>query len=60
MVKTFFDWAKEKGLQLPENTHRAGISDNYPPAYAKGQYTPGYFMPTSANALGKLKGKMGS
>jgi hypothetical protein len=60
MVKTFFDWVKEKGFQLPENTHRAGISHNYPPAYARGQYVDGYFMPTTSTAAGKLKGKIGS
>ena len=62
-MKTFFDWAKNNNKVLPidEKTFRAGISDNYPDAYAqKKLYPPGYFTPMSANAPGKLAGKMGS
>lgn len=63
-MKKFLEWVKEKNLPLPlnEKTKRAGISDNYPPAYAQKGY--GYpdlnFTPISANAVGKLQGKMGS
>lgn len=64
MIKTFLDWAKENNKSLPllEKTRSAGISDNYPAAYAgKGYaYPDGYFVPSSANAIGKLTGKMGS
>ena len=72
---TFFKWCEEKKLDLPietdaqpatkktieEKTKRAGISDNYPDAYAqKKLYPPGYFMPITATAAGKLQGKIGS
>ena len=63
-MKTFLGWAKENNKSLPlldEKTHRAGISGNYPDAYAqKKLYPPSYWTPTSANAIGKLDGKMGS
>jgi hypothetical protein len=63
MIKTFLDWAKENNKSLPllEKTRSAGISDNYPDAYAqKTLYPQSYFTPSSANAIGKLTGKMGS
>jgi hypothetical protein len=63
MIKTFLDWAKENNKSLPllEKTRNAGISDNYPDAYAqKTLYPQSYFTPSSANAIGKLTGKMGS
>lgn len=64
MMKTFLNWAKENNKELPlldEKTRSAGISDNYPPAYAqKTLYPQSYFTPSSANAIGKLTGKMGS
>ena len=71
-MKTFLLWAKENSLALPtiegegekanstENTKRAGISDNYPDAYVRGQYPHKYFNPITATADGKLAGKMGS
>jgi len=64
-MKTFIDWTKENNKQLPEideNSRRAGISKNYPDAYAgKGYAYPDlHFTPISANAPGKLAGKMGS
>lgn len=73
-MKTFMQWAEEQKLPLPieadgkdtknssENTKRAGISANYPQAYAgKGYaYPDGYFMPITSTAKGKLDGKMGS
>lgn len=64
-MKKFLEWAKENNLTLPvltEKTKRAGISDNYPKAYAGRDYAypPEYFTPISANAPGKLAGKMGS
>jgi hypothetical protein len=69
---TFLQWAKENKLDLPvevaeedttdENTKRAGISANYPQAYAgkKYAYPDGYFMPITSTAKGKLDGKIGS
>lgn len=65
MMKTFLNWAKENNKDLPildEKTRSAGISDNYPKGYAgKGYaYPDSYFVPSSANAIGKLTGKMGS
>ena len=64
-MKKFLEWVKENKLALPlldEKTKRAGISDNYPKAYAGKDYAypDGYFTPISANAIGKLQGKMGS
>ena len=73
-MKTFFQWAEENDCELPliqdveerpsieEKTKRGGISNNYPDAYAgkKYAYPDLYFTPISANAPGKLAGKMGS
>jgi len=73
-MKTFVQWAEtnkhdlgflvtdapERKGTVSEKTKRAGISDNYPDAYVKGQYPRKYFNPISATADGKLDGKMGS
>jgi hypothetical protein len=69
-MKKFSEWLKEKQATIEgqgedaktsENTRRAGISDNYPDAYAnKKLYPPSYFMPKTATAKGKLDGKIGS
>jgi hypothetical protein len=68
-MRSFVKWVEEeKGLKpvqadaTSENTKRAGISDNYPQAYAgKGYaYPDAYFMPITSTAEGKLKGKIGS
>lgn len=72
-MKTFIKWLEENKISLPvefdgentkdsnENTKRAGISDNYPDAYAqKKLYPPGYFAPITSTAQGKLTGKIGS
>ena len=62
-VKAQYVNLEDKGEDTTdENTKRAGISNNYPAAYAgKGYAYPDiYFTPISANAPGKLAGKMGS
>jgi hypothetical protein len=73
-MKTFLDWAKETNFDMnvvtevptsedpiEEKTKRAGISDNYPDAYAlKKLYPPSYFTPITSTATGKLTGKIGS
>lgn len=74
-MKTFLQWAEAQGFDIPvltdtepkkkktieEKTKRAGISDNYPPAYAqKNLYPPSYFTPITSTAIGKLRGKIGS
>lgn len=73
-MKTFTQWLEENKISLPsiegegekanisEKTKRAGISDNYPKGYAGRDYAypPSYWTPISANAPGKLAGKMGS
>jgi hypothetical protein len=69
-MNTFFQWIQENGHKLPveieaedadasENTHRAGVSHNYPDAYVRAQYPHKYFNPTTATADGKLAKKMG-
>lgn len=73
-MKTFKQWLEENKIELPniegegetanlsEKTKRAGISNNYPKAYAGKDYAypDSYYTPISANAIGKLQGKMGS
>jgi hypothetical protein len=64
-MKTFEQWAKEKGLELPEihqpegeadkakvaeNAKRTGLTHNYPDAYVRGQYPHKYFNPIKATA----------
>lgn len=59
-MKTFIQWAKVKNLPLPEiaeNTKRAGMSQNYPPNYVRGQYPSNYFTPIAADAPYKLSAK---
>ena len=57
-MKTFFQWAEEKKLELPtlgENTKRAGIAHwAYPDAYVRSQYPDQYFMPHAADARFKM------
>ncbi len=54
----FVDWCQAKNLPLPttdENTHRAGLSQEYPSGYVRSQYPPAYFAPTVATAYLDLK-----
>lgn len=57
-MKTFYQWAEEKKLKLPEfneNTKRAGIAHwAYPDAYVRQQYPDNYFMPIAADAVQKM------
>lgn len=57
-MKTFYQWAEEKKLDLPavaENTKRSGIAHwAYPDAYARQQYPDGYFTPIAADAIQKM------
>lgn len=74
-MKTFMQWAEDNGYDLTvvtdapkadkktieEKTKRAGISNNYPDAYAqKTLYPQSYFTPITSTAIGKLQGKIGS
>ena len=71
-MRTFIKWVEEEKGLVPvegkgqkatsENTKRAGISKNYPDAYAgRGYaYPDPYFMPITSTAAGKLAGKIGS
>jgi hypothetical protein len=57
-MKTFFQWAEQKNLELPvvtEKTARAGIAHwAYPDAYKRQQYPDNYFMPVAADARQKM------
>lgn len=62
-MKTFLQWAKDNNKAVViENVKRAGISHNYPDAYAgRGYaYPDAYFTPVTSTAIGKLQGKVGS
>lgn len=57
-MQDFIGWCGEKSYELPafaENVMRAGHSQNYPDAYVRGQYPPGYFTPISATAILNLQ-----
>ena len=59
-MKTFFQWAEEKKLELPvvENTKRAGFAHwAYPDAYVRQQYPDQYFAPIAADHAFKLGSK---
>jgi hypothetical protein len=60
-MKTFYQWAEEKKLELPplqEKTARGGIMHwAYPDAYVRQQYPDGYFMAHSADAMQKMGNK---
>lgn len=54
-MKTFYQWAEENKIELPEATKnenrvRTGFSANYPPAYVSAQYPHKYFNPAKATA----------
>lgn len=51
-MKNFYDWCSDKKLTLPtsENTHRAGLSQEYPDGYVRNQYPDAYFAPTVATS----------
>ena len=54
----FIKWCQSKKLPLPstdENTHRAGLSQEYPSGYVRSQYPDAYFAPTVATAYLDLK-----
>lgn len=54
----FVNWCQSKSLPLPataENTHRAGLSQEYPDGYVRSQYPDAYFAPTVATAYLDLK-----
>lgn len=54
----FINWCGTKKLPLPstdENTHRAGVSQEYPSGYVRNQYPDAYFAPTVATAYLDLK-----
>jgi hypothetical protein len=67
-MKTFFQWAETKKLELPvlgeqppakgtvdEKQTRSGIAHwAYPDSYARQQYPDGYFMPKAADAVQKM------
>lgn len=58
MVTDFVKWCNSNNLPLPsvaENTHRAGLSQEYPSGYVRSQYPDGYFAPTVATAYLDLK-----
>lgn len=60
-MKTFLQWADNRGLKLPEvdlkaeNTKRSGIRGNYPDGYIRNQYPDLYFTPIAADAPVQLK-----
>lgn len=57
-MQDFINWCKQMKLALPstsENTHRAGLSQEYPSGYVRSQYPDGYFAPTVATAYLDLK-----
>ena len=69
-MQNFMQWAEEQKLDISivtdtepakkstkENTKRTGMTDNYPPAYSRGQYPDGYMPPIKATALLDLKQK---
>ena len=59
-METFVKWCEGKKLELPpidENRMRTGVSQNYPPAYVRGQYSELQFPPTKATAVLDLKQK---
>jgi hypothetical protein len=68
-MKSFFQWAEEKNLELPvvtdapkaskktvdEKAGRAGFAHwAYPDAYKRQQYPDGWFMPRAADAMQKM------
>jgi hypothetical protein len=68
-MKSFFQWAEEKNLELPivtdqeaadkntvdEKTARAGFAHwAYPDLYVRSHYPDGYFMPRAADAKQKM------
>ena len=58
MVTDFVKWCNGNNLPLPnvaENTHRAGLSQEYPSGYVRSQYPDAYFAPTVATAYLDLK-----
>lgn len=58
MVTTFVKWCEGNSLPLPsvaENTHRAGLSQEYPSGYVRSQYPDAYFAPTVATSYLDLK-----
>jgi len=62
-MKTFLQWAEERGHKLPEvaavaeNTKRSGIRGAYPEGYVRSQYPDLYFTPIAADAPVQLKNK---
>ena len=66
-MKNFLQWCEDRKLELPTFTEtppeeeataesnsamRAAVrSHAYPPAYGRGLYPKGYFMPTAADTL---------
>lgn len=69
-MKSFIQWLEANKLDLPvfvdategkpttaEDAKRAGISQNYPDAYVRGQYPHKYFNPHAADADFKLSAK---
>lgn len=64
MIKTFLNWAGDKGLDLPstedvtkENRVRTGLNQNYPDAYVRAQYPHKYFNPSKATTDFDLEAK---
>lgn len=67
-MKSFFQWAEEKNLELPivtdqeasdktvtEKTARAGFAHwAYPDLYVRSHYPDGWFMPRAADAVQKM------
>lgn len=57
-MKTFYQWAEKRRLDLPvlsEKASRAGFAHwAYPDAYIRQQYPDGWFMPHAADALHKM------
>jgi hypothetical protein len=69
-MKNFLQWAEENNIDLSivtdtaepedatqENTKRTGLTDNYPPAYSRGQYPKEYFPAVKATAALDLQQK---
>lgn len=65
MIKTFLNWAGEKGLDLPadagevtkENRVRTGLNQNYPDAYVRAQYPHKWFNSAKATTDFDLEAK---
>lgn len=64
-MKTFLQWADNRGYELPEvaairesgSAKRAGIRGAYPEGYVRSQYPDLYFTPGAADAPVQLKNK---